>query len=135
MCDEGFQYTQEQKSRNRGLRRKKFVTGTSASNTLQGALEPSRDLCVYRTVKKTEGKDISSYLCSKGIKERSVTKLSKAESKFASFKVEVQVSDMNSLLDSDFWPEGICVRRYFRPKEKSRSFSGWDETQVNGEWN
>ena len=73
LYDEGFQYTQDQKRRNRSLRRKKVVTGTSVSNTLQGAPEPSRDLYLYRTVKKTEEKDISSYLCSKGIKERSVT--------------------------------------------------------------
>ena len=31
---------------------------------------------------------------------------------YKSFKLTVSVNDMGKVLDADFWPEGIMVRRY-----------------------
>ena len=35
---------------------------------------------------------------------------------FNSFKVDIKMSDMAEVLDADFWPIGIHVRRFYKPK-------------------
>ena len=117
---EGFEYPADQRRRQRkktsGTR--KAVTGTSlvSSGKLRGAPEPSRDIFVYRAVKGTLERDIEEYLCEHKIAVRKVTLSSNEEAKFASFKVEIKASDMRTVFDADFWPIGICARRFFKPK-------------------
>ena len=38
-----------------------------------------------------------------------------------SFKVTVNASDRDSLLQESLWPENICVRKYFKPRNHGRS--------------
>ena len=101
-------------SQRRQARRRKPITGTRAAmGKLKGAPEPSRDLFVYRVDKLVTDEDISSYLSDNGVEVRAIKLVSNSESRFASFKVELKVSDINKVLASDFWPEGICVRRFY----------------------
>ena len=118
---EGFEYSSDQRKRQRKKNNKKVVTGTSReqSGNLKGAPEPSREVFVYRVVKGTEENDIQEYLEEKNIAIRGVQKVSKEEAKFVSFRVEIKVSDMKKVLDSDFWPEGIHVRRFFKPRSNT----------------
>ena len=123
--EEGFEYTTEQRKRNKSQRKRTAVTGTSSSSKLKGAPEPSRDLFVYRVEKGTEIGDIEEYLTSKHTSCRSVAKVSNPDAKFDSFKVEIKASDMSHLLDANFWPMGICVRRFFKPRVNNSAEEIW----------
>ena len=118
-ADEGFQFTTYHK---RALRKKAAsssqnrVTGTAASSKLKGAPEPSRDMFVYRVVKNTSVESLTEYIAEKGIIARDVTKVSNAEAKFDSFRVEIQISDVYTMMTPEFWPNGICVRRFYPRK-------------------
>lgn len=117
--DEGFDYTGEQKKKKmKRVKNRKAVTGTSTmlSGKLKGAPEPSRDIFVYRVVKDTTESEIQDYIVDNNIAVRGVSKVSNTEARFDSFRVEIKVSDLNQVLNASFWPEGICVRRFFKPK-------------------
>jgi hypothetical protein len=99
-------------------RRKTTIRGTRAGSNIRikGAPEPSRDVFVYRVDKGTT--DIEDFLTDNGINSRSVIIVSNNEARFSSFKVEVKVSELEKLLDPEFWPDGICVRRFYKPRSK-----------------
>ncbi len=100
--------------------RQKAITGTKAvEGGLQGAPEPSRDIFIYRARKHTTENDIMCYLKDDEIETRSVKKVSNIEARFDSFKVEIIISDMVKVLLLDFWPEGVCVRRFHKPRNDS----------------
>ena len=42
------------------------------------------------------------------------------QSSIKSFKVTVQASDRDKLLEASLWPENVCVRKYFKPKNHGR---------------
>ena len=118
MYDAGFEFPTEEKKKRRRINNRKAVTGTlkRSNGKLTGAPEPSRDIFVYRVSKGTSEDDIKDYIACSDISVRGVCKVSKSEAKFDSFRVEVKISDLHRLLDADFWPIGICVRRYFAAK-------------------
>ena len=43
-------------------------------------------------------------------------KLSKKEAKFDGFKIEIKLSDLHTVIESEFWPNDICVRMYYKPR-------------------
>ncbi len=114
---DGFEYPAAHR---RKSRRQKPVTGTSTvQGTLRGAPEPSRDIFVYRVQKGNTSEVIHNHITSSDIEPRSVTMVSNSEAKFDSFKVVIKLSDMHKILSPDFWPEGVCVRRFFKPRNDS----------------
>ena len=124
---EGFEYPAAYK---KNIRRKqngsntlmkKAVTGARDSSKLRGAPVPSRDLFIYRVAKDTDVNDLTEYMKEAGVDPRCVTKVSKSEAKFDSFKVEVKVTDMETALEEDFWPVGICARRFYKPKQNTEA--------------
>ena len=119
---QGYEYPARyrKKVRQDKLKSAKMNANPSASK-LKGAPSPSRDVFVYRVEKGTEVKDLKDYLENANVTVREVTKVSREESKYDSFKVETTVSDMYSLLEPDFWPTGIQARRFFRPRNKDNS--------------
>ena len=122
--DEGFEYSaaeQSQRRRRKNRDTRKTVTGSSLAyaGKLTGAPEPSRDIFVYRTIKGTQEQDIHEYLESKNVDPRTISEVSNEDAKFSSFKVELKVSDIDTVLKADFWPQGICVRRFYRPRSSS----------------
>ena len=118
---EGFMYSTQQRKNMR--RSKKAITGTSAGqgSKLKGAPEPSRDVFVYRVEKGVEPKDIEEHMTTNHVTVRGVNKVSNDEAKYCSFKVEIKISDLNTVLESDFWPAGICVRRFYRPRADTKT--------------
>jgi hypothetical protein len=56
------------------------------------------------------------YVTDKNVDVRDVIQKSKEGSRFMSFKVTVKVSDLNTILKPDFWPTGVCVRRFWEPR-------------------
>ena len=56
---------------------------------------------------------MTDYLAEKGIQPREVTKVSNAEAKFDSFRIEVPVSDVRTMMTPEFSPNGVCARRLY----------------------
>ena len=55
----------------------------------------------------------------KGVTIREITIKSKEESLYHSFHVRIKVSDLDQVLQPDFWPVGVNVRRYWPPRNQS----------------
>ncbi len=103
--------------------RRKAVTAIRAANTEQfkGAPEPSRDIFVYRVMKDTPQAEIEKYITDNNINIRSIDKVSNIFARYDSFKVVLKLSDMETVLNSEFWPEGVSARRYFNPRKNNDS--------------
>ena len=66
--------------------------------------------------KDTDEEDLKDNLLERNITVRNIAKVSNEESKFDSFKVETTTSHMYKILAPSFWPSGIHVRTFFKPK-------------------
>ena len=51
-----------------------------------------------------------------GIVARNIQKVSNAEARFYSFRVELKVTDVNDVMDTKLWLVGICVRKFYQHK-------------------
>ncbi|ELT87296.1 hypothetical protein CAPTEDRAFT_189088 [Capitella teleta] len=102
--------------------RKTTRTGTKSGERCKSFTvgpEPSRDLFLFRVSPTAEEEDINNYLSEEGIVVRSLSKMSAAQSTWSSYRLEVKASDASQLLHGDFWPEGVRVRRFRRPREEA----------------
>ncbi len=71
---------------------------------------------MYREAKDTPTTAISDYIIKHNVQIRSINQVSNDEAKYCSFKVEIRVTDMSKILDPEFWPVGVCVRRFYKPR-------------------
>ena len=111
--DNGFLYQPREVRRMRKQQRHSAVVGTREANgRFRGAQAPSRDIFVYRVENDALESEIKCHVKDNGIVPRSVETVSHADAMHKSFKLTVSVNDMGKVLDADFWPEGIMVRRY-----------------------
>ncbi len=103
--------------------RRKAITGTRSANTEQfkGAPEPSRDIFVYRVMKDTPQAEIEKYITDNNVNIRSIDNVSNILARYDSFKVVLKLSDMQTVLNPEFWPQGVCARRYFNPRKNNDS--------------
>ena len=111
--DNGFLYQPREVRRMRKQPSHSAVVGTREANgRFRGAQAPSRDIFVYRVENDALESEIECHVKDNGIVPRSVETVSHADAMYKSFKLTVSVNDMGKVLDADFWPEGIMVRRY-----------------------
>ena len=69
----------------------------------------------------------------KSFKVRNIELKSKPQSRYKSSKVTIPVSQMPLIFDEGKWPEGVCVRKFYQPrnkdnrikKEKPQNVSKW----------
>jgi len=117
--NEGFLYQGKQRKKTRP----RPVTGTRTllAGGSKGAPTPSRDIFVYWIEKDTPDDVIKDYIVAYGIKVRSVECVSTENATFNSFRVEISVSDLSKVLDPEFWPTGVCVRRFYVPTESRQT--------------
>ena len=99
-------------------KKRKIVQRSGNSEILRGGPLPQRDFFVYRAEKSVTCEIISQHLRSNSINPCKVEVVSHAEAKFKSFKVKVNVSDAQKIMNPDIWPSGIYVRKFF-PKQNS----------------
>lgn len=102
------QYRDIKKQRRRG------VVGSRDDSSLKGN-EPRRVLFVYRLDKATTADELNNYL-KQSVGPFECVKISHEDAHNASFKVAVPLSDSRKMLNSDFWPSGVCCRHYIPPK-------------------
>ena len=97
-------------------RRAKAVVGTGTSGNVRGAPEPSRDIFIFRVDKTTDADNMKRYMNNKNIDVREIELKSKEQSLYNSFYVRIKVTDLDTVLQPDFWPIGVNVRRYWQPR-------------------
>ena len=100
------------------IRRKerKIVQGTGRIGVLKGGPPPKRDFFVYRADQSVTSESIKQHLASHNILVCDTELISHDESKFKSFKVRVNVTDVDKIMDPTIWPLGIRVRKFFQKK-------------------
>ena len=92
--------------------RRTVVGQSGQENGLRSTPAPSRDFFVYRVHKEDTTDVMKSFLQSKNVTVRDITLKSHSESKFNSYKLSVAVSDIDTVTNPEFWPSGICIRRW-----------------------
>jgi hypothetical protein len=56
-----------------------------------------------------------------GVNVLRCTCLSTDDATVKSYKVSIELSDRDKMLDAEVWPENIRVRKFFRPRNNGRS--------------
>lgn len=117
LYDEGFDYDAEQKRRRR---RQRIIKGqkSGGGGSLVGAPEPLRDIFVYRLRKSTKADDVAQHMIDNEMEPQTIELVSHEDSRFSSFRVQVNASLLQKVLQPDMWPENVCVRRYWQKKKK-----------------
>ena len=90
-------------------------TGTN-TNSFRGAPEPRRDIFLSRVDSETTDNDIENYIKEKGCRLTTLTLKSHPESKFKSYQITVPVSEYGVVMSAEFWPVGVAVRPFRRPR-------------------
>ena len=88
------------------------ITGNSTSGGLQATLLPVRDCFVYRVNSDDTTDVLSGYLRSHGIVPIAVVPKNQQGSKFNSFKVTVNIANVEKMMEPSTWQCGVCVRRW-----------------------
>ena len=103
----------------RERRKNKTIVGTSTnmSCSIRGAPQLCRDMFITRVDVGTSLEELTHFIEQHKIHVIKIVKVSHVKAKFSSFKVTVNVSDINSLLDANMWPSGIIVRRFYEKRE------------------
>jgi hypothetical protein len=119
----------------RNKRRPHIIRCTGQAGVVRGAREPSRDGHVFRCEPDVEEHHIKEHMEAKSIVPRAVEKVSKETSVFHSFRVEVTLSQMSQVMTPDFWPDGVCVKRYYQPRRVTTTGTIGDERRVSSSSN
>lgn len=114
-------------------RRQKAKIGTKKDEcSFQGGPEPSRRVHIGRILKDgTEEQIIDHVKKQLGEEPRSVELISKMNSTFKSFCVEVAVSQFKKCLAADFWPERVQVRPFYGKLKKGNDDSANTEEKLS----
>ena len=98
-------------------RRKLNISGTKKnSNGLSSGLR-ILDLFVGGCGLNTTEGDLTKYCSENNITVKKCEMLDSRSEWTKSFKISVDASIRDKLLEAEFWPTGIFVRKFFRPKE------------------
>ena len=116
--DDGFplpSFTLKQHKRRGNRKKRDFIKENGDSSTLREALEPGRNIFVYRVDAEAGCELLKEYLGTKSLDVRDITLMSRDEARFKFFKVTLPASQLTVAFDCSTCPEGVCVRRFFTP--------------------
>ena len=124
--DDGFRISSEQRKKQvrkeqtaRNTKRNRVHVSGSAKNAkgLRSTPRPNRDFFVYRVHKDDGEKQLHEYLTGKNIEVVNLEKISHEDAKFNSFHLSISIDYAATVLDSNFWPSGINIRKWTTRKE------------------
>ena len=105
----------------------KVVRGTREQCPLRAG-PVTREFFVFRVDKEHTVDDIKAFIQEQEVTVTDNLCVSNAESYTHSYRVVVQAKNGDNMLMSDFWPKGICCRRFYRKRnEQSRNGNGGNE--------
>jgi hypothetical protein len=84
---------------------------------------------VFRLNKDTREDEVTDYLSSKNILVNNIESTSHENAMFKSFRVNLNYSDFDKVMDSNLWPPDVGCRRYTRPRRQMEN----SLTSRNGE--
>ena len=109
--ESGSRVSRESSNARRYVRRG-GITGNSTSGGLRAIPLPVRDFFVYRVNSDDTTDVLSGYLRSHGIVPIAVVPKNQQGSKFNSFKVTVNIANVEKMMEPSTWQCGVCVRRW-----------------------
>ena len=113
-----FQVVHNRKKRRApNSRAPKFVKGTKLNDHVKGGFKYFNAF-VYRVHCDTNEGDLKAFITDAGVTMFEFEKQSNESAFTQSFKIRFQSDDYNTVMSPDFWPEGICVRKFYNPRGK-----------------
>ncbi len=101
--------------------RKKPVYGTKQDDRIQGG-KTEVDIFVFRVSKKIPAEKIKSYLTEENIEVESIEQASTDDvSRFRSFHVVIPRSQIDKVMNPEFWPNGVGCRLWGQRSKKRKS--------------
>ncbi len=86
--------------------------GVGANSSISAASPPIRDFVVSIAVKQARVNYMEQHLRNKGVLCRDIKLTSHENATFNPFKLSVSYSDVSKIKESDFWLQGIWVRKW-----------------------
>ena len=94
---------------------KRSIYGSSAGNgsgVNMGAPLPSRFVVIERIKRNVMKSDVKRHSDWKNVNLRSIKLMSKEDSMFKRYLLEVSVEHVHNVISGEFWPEGVRVRPF-----------------------
>ena len=110
-----FKVVENRRKRFAPNRRPNFIKGTRESDHVKGGFKYF-DAFVYRVHNDTTDNDLKEFIESEGVEMFDFEKQSNESAFTQSFRIRFQTDDYNKVMSPEFWPQGICVRKFYRPK-------------------
>ena len=75
-----------------------------------GGPKPSRYVVIERVKKEISKEQVKTYMSDNKTELRSIKLMSREESLYKRYLLEISVDDMDRVLSESFWPQGVRVR-------------------------
>ena len=112
-----WEMTREQRLKiRREKRRKETVVGKRENNSVVKSGQKHIKVFVFRVHPDESEESIKSFISSEGVEVVGITQVSNENAFMKSFKVTINFEDMSKVLDEDFWPMGICCRKFYEKR-------------------
>ena len=109
----------QQATRETGARtRTKVVRGTREQCPLRAGL---REFFIFRVDKEHTADDIKVFIQEQEVTVIDISCVSHADSYTNSYHVVAQAKNVDNMSMPDFWPEGICCRRFYRKRNEQHN--------------
>lgn len=118
--ESGYERQPQERRRLRRQQQKNVITGSKKETTIKSGAKYT-ELFVSRIHRDVDVDTISSYITNEGVAVQSIEKLSNSEARMQSFKVKILTDDCPKAMESAFWPEGVCCRKYWN---RNKSVNG-----------
>ena len=95
---------------------KNSLHDTAISTKVKGVTAPPDELFISRVDGDTTEADMTEYILDLGVHIIDLELTSHYEARNKSFKLTVNKNDFYQLLDASWWPDGVKVGRYRKPR-------------------
>ena len=119
---DGFQrpVNQIRRERKRERRNNNIIFGTKEPTTLKAGPR-LKEIFVFNLESNTDDNAIKTHLESKGVNVVELEKRSHADAVRKSYRLVINHKDNDIVMNSECWPEGVGIRPYYRPRDKSKT--------------
>ena len=106
--------------RTSGARRQKNISGTRATSTSGRLTGAPRifDAFVGGCKNETSVQDIEEHCQSLGVTVKKCENLPNKSQWYSSFKISAEWNDRETILNAEFWPQGVFVRKFYTPRRQ-----------------
>ena len=108
-------------ARKRDASKTKLIIGKNVSDGLLSINGVDLTISRYigRIANGTNLSDLKGYIEGQGVNIVALEQLATKHDSFQSYKLVVRRVDLAKIEDENFWPTGVVIRRFFKPKQSS----------------